>query len=131
MHVAIDEVSTSGITNRHHSEGCDEEESDDAQWTVVEKLHPKTEISGNTEDAPAELLENELTSKALSIVEKSAMSEAQLYAYEKFWMGITDEKGFLEARYNKGRAEGKEEANRENACKMKALNMPDEMISPA
>ena len=88
-----------------------------------------TEISGNTEDAPAELLENELTSKALSIVEKSAMSEAQLYAYEKFWMGITDEKGFLEARYNKGRAEGKEEANRENACKMKALNMPDEMIS--
>ena len=43
-----------------------------------------TEISGNTEDAPAELLENELTSKALSIVEKSAMSEAQLYAYEKF-----------------------------------------------
>ena len=88
-----------------------------------------TEISGNTEDAPAELLENELTSKALSIVEKSAMSEAQLYAYEKFWMGITDEKGFLEARYNKGRAEGKEEANRENACKMKALNMPDEIIS--
>ena len=38
-------------------------------------------------------------------------------------------KGFLEARYNKGRAEGKEEANRENACKMKALNMPDEIIS--
>ena len=41
MHVAIDEVSTSGITNRHHSEGCDEEESDDAQRTVVEELHPK------------------------------------------------------------------------------------------
>ena len=36
-----DEVSTSGITNRHHSEGCDEEESDDAQGTVVEELHPK------------------------------------------------------------------------------------------
>lgn len=92
-----------------------------------------TEISGNTEDAPAELLENELTSKALSIVEKSAMSEAQLYAYEKFWMGITDEKGFLEARYNKGRAEGraegKIEANRENARKMKELGMAVEVIS--
>ena len=100
-----------------------------------------TEISGNTEDAPAELLENELTSKALSIVEKSAMSEAQLYAYEKFWMGITDEKGFLEARYNKGRAEGlaegraegraegKEEANRDNARKMKELGMTADVIS--
>ena len=96
-----------------------------------------TEISGNTEDAPAELLENELTSKALSIVEKSAMSEAQLYAYEKFWMGITDEKGFLEARYNKGRAEGraeglaegKEEANRENARKMKELGVANDVIS--
>ena len=92
-----------------------------------------TEISGNTEDAPAELLENELTSKALSIVEKSAMSEAQLYAYEKFWMGITDEKGFLEARYNKGRAEGraegKEEANRDNARKMKELGMAADVIS--
>ena len=100
-----------------------------------------TEISGNTEDAPAELLENELTSKALSIVEKSAMSEAQLYAYEKFWMGITDEKGFLEARYNKGRAEGlaegraegraegKEEANRDNARKMKELGMAVDVIS--
>lgn len=92
-----------------------------------------TEISGNTEDAPAELLENELTSKALSIVEKSAMSEAQLYAYEKFWMDITDEKGFLEARYNKGRAEGraegKKEANRENARKMKKLGMTADVIS--
>ena len=96
-----------------------------------------TEISGNTEDAPAELLENELTSKALSIVEKSAMSEAQLYAYEKFWMGITDEKGFLEARYNKGRAEGraegrakgKEEVNRDNARKMKELGMAVDVIS--
>ena len=79
------------------------------------------------------MLENELTSKALSIVEKSAMSEAQLYAYEKFWMSITDEKGFLEARYNKGRAEGraegKIEANRENARKMKELGMAVEVIS--
>lgn len=103
--------------------------------TIAEKkmavlwLRFLTEISGNTEDAPAELLENELTSKALSIVEKSAMSEAQLYAYEKFWMSITDEKGFLEARYNKGRAEGKEEANRENARKMKELGMAAEIIS--
>jgi predicted transposase/invertase (TIGR01784 family) len=56
-------------------------------------------------------------------------------------MGITDEKGFLEARYNKGRAEGlaegraegraegKEEANRDNARKMKELGMAADVIS--
>lgn len=108
-----------------------------------------TEINRKTDEAPAELLENEATRKALSLVEKSAMTEAQLHAYDKFWMAVTDEAGFLEARYHrgmteglekgraegmeKGRAEGRAEgvakANREHACKMKAMNMPDEMIS--
>ena len=108
-----------------------------------------TEINRKTDEAPAELLENEATRKALSLVEKSAMTEAQLHAYDKFWMAVTDEAGFLEARYHrgmteglekgraegmeKGRAEGRAEgvakANREHASKMKALNMPDEIIS--
>ena len=92
-----------------------------------------TEIGSRTEVVPAELLENEDTRKALSIVEKSAMDEAQLYAYEKFWMSLTDEKGFLEARYEKGlkkgREEGIEENKRENARKMKADNMPAELIA--
>ena len=96
-----------------------------------------TEINRKTDEAPAELLENEATRKALSLVEKSAMTEAQLHAYDKFWMAVTDEAGFLEARYHrgmtegleKGRAEGVTKANREHACKMKALNMPDEIIS--
>ena len=112
-----------------------------------------TEINRKTDEAPAELLENEATRKALSLVEKSAMTEAQLHAYDKFWMAVTDEAGFLEARFHrgmteglekgraegmekglaqgmeKGRAEGVAKANREHACKMKALNMPDEMIS--
>ena len=108
-----------------------------------------TEINRKTDEAPAELLANEATRKALSLVEKSAMTEAQLHAYDKFWMAVTDEAGFLEARYHrgmteglekgraegmeKGRAEGRAEgvakANREHASKMKALNMPDEIIS--
>ena len=35
-----------------------------------------TEINRRTQEAPAELLENEDTRKALSLVEKSAMSES-------------------------------------------------------
>ena len=76
-----------------------------------------TEINKKTEEAPAELLENEATRKALSIVEKSAMSEDQLYAYDKFWMAVTDEEGFLEARYSRGLREGRAEAKAEAEAK--------------
>jgi predicted transposase/invertase (TIGR01784 family) len=79
-----------------------------------------TEISEQTKEAPAELLENAEISKALSIVEKSAFNDAQLYAYEQFWDAVYVEKALIEGGYNKGRAEGIEKANRENARKMKA-----------
>ena len=41
MHVAIDEVCASGVADRHHGKGGDEEEGNDAQRTVVEELHPQ------------------------------------------------------------------------------------------
>ncbi len=65
-----------------------------------------TEISESTQEAPAELLENEQTRKALSIVEKSAMTEAQLYAYERFMLSIVDERVIIEGSHKKGIAEG-------------------------
>ena len=78
-------------------------------------------------------MENEDTRKALSLVERSAMNEAQLEAYDKFWMSITDQEGFLEARYHKGMAEGlakgKDKANRENARRMKELGIDCSVIS--
>ena len=88
-----------------------------------------TEINLATETAPAELLENELTSKALSIVERSAMSEAQLNAYEKYWINLTDEEGIALARYKRGLAEGRAAANRENARRMKKLGIDRSVIS--
>ena len=100
-----------------------------------------TEINLTTETAPAELLENELTSKALSIVERSAMSEAQLNAYEKYWISLTDEEGIALARYHrgmaegleaglaKGRAEGRAEERILNARKMKELGVSPDTIS--
>ena len=51
-----------------------------------------TEIAEDTIEAPAELMENEATRKALGLVEKSAMTEGQLYAYERFWMSVVDER---------------------------------------
>lgn len=71
-----------------------------------------TEIAEDTVEAPAELLENRDTSKALSIVEKSAMTEGQLYAYERFWLAVTDERILREAAIKKGYKEGWEKGNK-------------------
>jgi predicted transposase/invertase (TIGR01784 family) len=92
-----------------------------------------TEINKKTQEAPAELLENEKTRKALSLVERAAMSDEQLDAYDKFWMSVTDQEGFLEARYNKGRAEGiaEGEANErmKNARSLKGNGVPLDVIA--
>ena len=72
-----------------------------------------TEIAEDTIEAPAELLENEATRKALGLVEKSAMTEGQLYAYEKFWLAVVDERILREAATKKGYNEGWEKGNKE------------------
>ena len=63
-----------------------------------------TENNEDTLEAPAELLENEDIRKALSIVEKSAMSEAQLYAYERFWDEVNRSHVLKESSFKEGRA---------------------------
>ena len=108
-----------------------------------------TEINENTDEVPAELLENEQIRKALSIVEKSAMNESQLYSYERFWDQVNRELVLAEANYSdglakgkaEGRAEGKAEGraegrvegmqqkNLENARKMKAKGYPTQDIA--
>lgn len=98
-----------------------------------------TEISEDTQDAPIELLENEATRKALSIVEKSAMSEGQLYAYEKFWDAVINEEVLLKGSFDRGVSEGEAigiakgeaKANRKNAQNLKNLGIDIETISKA
>ena len=88
-----------------------------------------TEINEDTVEAPAELLENEEISKALSIVEKSAMSEAQLYAYERFWDAVNNEHVLMEGRYKDGIEKGIEKEKLEAARRMKSKNYPLEDIA--
>jgi predicted transposase/invertase (TIGR01784 family) len=88
-----------------------------------------TEINVRTEEAPAELLENPDTAKALKILEKSAYSEAQLIAYDRFWDAVYRERVFYDDGFKKGEAKGIEEANRENARKMKAKGLDVAMIA--
>ena len=88
-----------------------------------------TEINEDTVEAPSELLENDEIRKALSIVEKSAMTEAQLYAYERFWDAINVENVLAEGRYKRGREEGRDERSLEIARGMKQKGLGEDLIA--
>ena len=94
-----------------------------------------TEIAESTVEAPKELLENEATRKALKLVEKSAMTEGQLYAYEKFWMAVVDERILREAATKKGYNEGMQKGIKEGlylvARNMKQMGLPIADIAKA
>ena len=80
--------------------------------TIAEKkmavlwLRFLTEINVRTEEAPAELLENPATAKALKLLEKSAYSEAQLIAYDRFWDAVYRERTFFNDGFKKGQIDG-------------------------
>ena len=65
-----------------------------------------TEIDRNTEEAPAELLENPETAKALQILEKSAYNEDELRAYEYYWDAVYNERGAIRHGFKQGLAQG-------------------------
>ena len=64
-----------------------------------------TEINEETREVPAELLANPDIRKAVTQIEESAFTKAQLYSYEKFWDIISVEKTL----FNSGKREGREE----------------------
>ena len=62
-----------------------------------------TEISEQTRRAPQELLDNPEVCKALTEVEESAYSEAELAGYDKFWDNIRVERTLVDsAKYRYG-----------------------------
>ena len=91
-----------------------------------------TEIGEKTREVPEELWENPDVKRALDIVEQSAYTDAEIAAYDKFWDTIRVEQAFVdeaEVRYHIGYNKGIEQANLENARKMKADGMPTELIA--
>lgn len=100
-----------------------------------------TEINEHTREVPQELMENPDINKAVTQLEESAFTEAQLLGYDKFWdiistakMHISSsrreahEKGFKEGR-EEGMKEGREEERLKNASKMKAKGFTIEDIA--
>ena len=65
-----------------------------------------TEINEHTREVPEELLENPEISKAVTQLEESAFSEAQLLGYEKFWDIVSTAKMHLSSAMRDGMEEG-------------------------
>lgn len=90
-----------------------------------------TEINEKVRQAPAEMTEDHLVAKALSIVEESAYSDAELYTLDRYWDWVSRERmlingaarrhaeGFAEGRAE-GEAIGMQKTALANALKMKA-----------
>ena len=88
-----------------------------------------TEINAKTEEAPVELLENPATAKALKILERSAYTEGQLIAYDRFWDAVYRERVFYDDGFKKGEAKGRDQRTLEIARKMKGKGKSVEEIS--
>lgn len=79
-----------------------------------------TEINETTRTIPEELLEAPEIKKALTVLEESAFTDAELAGYEHFWDGISVEKTLYNSAIRKGLAEGKAEGLAEGLAEGKA-----------
>ena len=99
-----------------------------------------TEINEQTREIPAELMENPEIKKAVSVLEESAFTDAQLLGYEKFWDIISVEKTLYGSGWRRGVKEGREEGRkagkakgeaemqRKIACNLKRVGLPLDVI---
>ena len=81
-----------------------------------------TEINDNTREVPQELLDNPEIKKAVTVLEESAFTPAQLQGYDDFWDAVRVEKTIRVSAEEKGRQEGREEGRAEGE-KMKQIEI--------
>lgn len=68
-----------------------------------------TEINGKTREIPQELLDNPEIKKAVTLLEESAFSDAQLLGYDDFWDAVRVEQTLVSDALQKGKQEGIQE----------------------
>lgn len=99
-----------------------------------------TEITEKTRRAPKELLDNPEVNKALTELEESAFTEAELLGYDKFWDSIRVERTIMNSAKRKydegwekgiaeGKAQGEHDKQQEIARSMKRDGLPAETIA--
>lgn len=76
-----------------------------------------TEINEKTREIPEDLLTNPEIHKAVTVIEESAFTQAQLLGYEKFWDIISVEKTLYNSAERRGIKEGMKEGIKEGMKK--------------
>ncbi len=72
-----------------------------------------TEINEHTKEVDKELLMDDNVAKAVSLVEESAYSDAELWAIDRYWDSVSRERTALSEKFLKGEAKGREEGRAE------------------
>ena len=90
-----------------------------------------TEINSNTQEIPADLLNNPEIEKAVEELKISGFTEAELRAYDKFWDSVSVERTLLDDRFQKGVKQGKEEGMAEGMKQGKELGMNQKSLEIA
>ena len=94
-----------------------------------------TEINSDTKEIPADLLNDPEIGKAVEELEISGFTDAELWAYDKFWDSVSVERTLIDDSYQKGKEEGKEEgkheANTETAQRLLAMGLSAEQVAKA
>ena len=102
-----------------------------------------TEINSNTKEIPADLLNDPEIGKAVEELEISGFTDAELWAYDKFWDSVSVERTLIDDSYQKGKEEGitegmekgkeegKHEANTETAQRLLAMGLSAKQVAKA
>ena len=91
-----------------------------------------TEINSDTKEIPADLLNDPEIGKAVEELEISGFTDAELWAYDKFWDSVSVERTLIDDSYQKGIEKGIEKSmnqrSLEIARKMLAKGMDEAMV---
>ena len=91
-----------------------------------------TEINSDTKEIPADLLNDPEIGKAVEELEISGFTDAELWAYDKFWDSVSVERTLIDDSYQKGIEKGIEKGmnqrSLEIARKMLTQGMDEAMV---
>ena len=87
-----------------------------------------TEINSDTKEIPADLLNDPEIGKAVEELEISGFSDAELWAYDKFWDSVSVERTLIDDSYKKGIEKSMNQRSLEIARKMLAKGMDEAMV---
>ena len=87
-----------------------------------------TEINSDTKEIPADLLNDPEIGKAVEELEISGFSDAELWAYDKFWDSVSVERTLIDDSYKKGIEKSMNQRSLVIARKMLAKGMDEATV---